>query len=211
MVTFLGGCFDSETEIALYNLDDLNQSVIAVHNGHISDKKLGDPLSTFIISKLKDKGKDGPPYYLNHLSVSKNNVPLRSHTFLILDKLGNPRGAITISSDVTQYQMALDVLQRLSYLPTPSTTSEGQQDLEKLYTTPKEMILHIIGDVTGGKAIQTNRLTPAKKTEVVRRLHAENFFLMKGAVVQIASMLESSEATIYRYLSKITKEGETTA
>lgn len=211
MVTFLGGCFDHETEIALYNLDDLNQSVIAVHNGHISDKKLGDPLSTFIISKLKDKGKDGPPYYLNHLSVSKNNVPLRSHTFLILDKLGNPRGAITISSDVTQYQMALDVLQRLSYLPTPSTTSEGQQDLEKLYTTPKEMILHIIGDVTGGKAIQTNRLTPAEKTEVVRRLHAENFFLMKGAVVQIASMLESSEATIYRYLSKITKEGETTA
>lgn len=211
MVTFLGGCFDSETEIALYNLDDLNQSVIAVHNGHKSDKKLGDPLSTFIISKLKDKGKDGPPYYLNHLSVSKNNVPLRSHTFLILDKLGNPRGAITISSDVTQYQMALDVLQRLSYLPTPSTTSEGQQDLEKLYTTPKEMILHIIGDVTGGKAIQTNRLTPAEKTEVVRRLHAENFFLMKGAVVQIASMLESSEATIYRYLSKITKEGETTA
>lgn len=208
MVTFLGGCFDPETEIVLYNLDDLNQSVIAVHNGFISEKKLGDPLSTFIISKLKDKGKDGPPYYLNHLSMSKTNVPLRSHTFLILDKPGNPRGAITISSDVTKYQMALDVLQRLSYLPMPNASTEGQQDLEKLYTTPKEMILDIIGDVTGGKTIQTNRLTPAEKTEVVRRLHAENFFLMKGAVVQIASMLESSEATIYRYLSKITKEGE---
>ena len=83
LVTFLGGCFDHETEIVLYNLDDLNQSVIAVHNGFISEKKLGDPLSTFIISKLKDKGKDGPPYYLNHLSMSKTNVPLRSHTFLI--------------------------------------------------------------------------------------------------------------------------------
>ena len=127
---------------------------------------------------------------------------------MILDKSGNPRGAITISADVTKYQMALEVLQRLSYLPTPNASAEGQPDLEKLYTTPKEMILDIIGDVTGGKAIQTNRLTAAEKTEVVRRLHAENFFLMKGAVVQIASMLESSEATIYRYLSKVTKEGE---
>ncbi len=206
LVNFLGGCLDSNTEIVLFSLDNINSSIVAIHGGHISGRKVGDPLTNFAISKLKDKGKDGPPYYLNYVGVSKDGTPLRSSSFFILDKSGNPRGVLTISSDVTKYQKAAELLSQLAFLPNMGTVSSEPVDIERFQATPKDLILDIIFDVTKSRDIDTRRLTPDEKIEVVRRLNVENFFLMKGAVSQIASVLDSSDATIYRYLSKINKQ-----
>jgi len=206
LVNFLGGCLDRNTEIVLFSLDNINSSIVAIHGGHISGRKVGDPLTHFAISKLKDKGKDGPPYYLNYVGVSKDGTPLRSSSFFILDKSGNPRGVLTISSDVTKYQKAAELLAQLAFLPNMEASNSEPADIERFQATPKDLILDIIFDVTKSRDIDTRRLTPDEKIEVVRRLNVENFFLMKGAVSQIASVLDSSDATIYRYLSKINKQ-----
>ena len=206
MVHFLGGCLDANTEIVLYSLDNIKSSIIAIHNGHISGRKIGDPLSNFAISKMKDKGKDGPPYYLNYLGLSKDNTPLRSSSYFILDKAGIPRGVLTINIDVTKYQRAAELLNQLAYLPGVENTSGDNSDVDRLQSTPKDLIMDIIYDVTGNKEIETTRLTMDEKLEVVKRLNAENFFLMKGAVSQIATVLDTSEASIYRYLSKVNRE-----
>ena len=197
---------DSNTEIVLFSLDNINSSILAIQGGHISGRKVGDPLTNFAVSKLKDKGKDGPPYYLNHVGVSKDGTPLRSSSFFILDKSGNPRGLLTISSDVSKYQKAAELLNQLAFLPNVETASSESVDIERFQATPKDLILDIIFEVTKSRDIDARRLTPNEKIEVVRRLNVENFFLMKGAVSQIASILDSSDATIYRYLSKINKQ-----
>lgn len=205
LVNFLGGCFDSNTEIVLYSLDNIKSSIIALHNGHISGKKIGDPLSSFAISKLKDKGKEGPPYYLNHISLTKDKTPLRSNTFFILDKSGKPRGVISISTDVSKYQKAAELLLQLAAMPSIENGGALAIDIERLQSTPKDLVMEIIYEVSGKRDIETSRLLPDEKLEVVRRLNNENFFLMKGAVSQIATVLDSSEATIYRYLSKVNR------
>ena len=206
LVNFLGGCFDNNTEIILYSLDNINSSIIAIHNGQLSGRKIGDPLSNFVISKLKDKGKEGPPYYLNHIGVSKENTQLRSSSFFILDKSGNPRGVLSISTDVTKYQRAAELLQQLAFLPVLETNVTGIPDIDKYQATPRELILDIIYEVAHSKEIDPSRLNSEEKIEVVKRLNAENFFLMKGAVAQVASVIDASEPTIYRYLSKINKQ-----
>lgn len=206
MVHFLGGCLDANTEIVLYSLDNIKSSIITIHNGHISGRKIGDPLSNFAISKMKDKGKDGPPYYLNYLGLSKDNTPLRSSSYFILDKSGIPRGVLTINIDVTKYQKAAELLNQLAFLPGVENIAGDNSDVDRLQSTPKDLIMDIIYDVTGNKEIETTRLTMDEKLEVVKRLNLENFFLMKGAVSQIASVLDTSEASIYRYLSKVNRE-----
>lgn len=206
LVHFLGGCFDTQTEIILYSLDNIDSSIIAVHNGHISGKQIGDPLSGFAIAKLKDKGNDSPPYYLNQVSLTKEQLPLRSNSFFILDKSGNPRGMLTVNTDVSKFQKVADLLKELGKLPEYETTSNEHVDLEQLQSTPREIILKFVTEVTQTTNIDANRLTSKEKQEVVTLLNRENFFLMKGAVSQTASVLESSEATIYRYLSKTNKK-----
>lgn len=205
LVHFLGGCFDTQTEIILYSLDNINHSIIAIHNGHISGKNIGDPLSGFAIAKLKDKGNDSPPFYLDQVSLTKEHMPLRSNSFFILDKVGNPRGLLTVNTDVSKYQKAAELLKDLAKLPDYQTATSDSIDMEQLQSTPKEIILKFIYTVTQTSNVDAKRLTAKEKQEVVSLLNKENFFLMKGAVSQTAAVLESSEATIYRYLSKINK------
>ncbi len=206
LVHFLGGCFDTQTEIILYSLDNIDSSIIAIHNGHISGKQIGDPLSGFAIAKLKDKGNDSPPYYLNQVSLTKEHLPLRSNSFFILDKSGNPRGMLTVNTDVSKFQKVADLLKELGKLPEYETANSEYVDLEQLQSTPREIILKFVTEVTHASTVEANRLTSKEKQEVVALLNKENFFLMKGAVSQTASVLESSEATIYRYLSKTNKK-----
>lgn len=206
LVGFLGGCLGDDTEVILYSFEDLDNSVIAIHNGHISGRVLGDPVTSFALSKLKDKGKEGPPYYLNYLSLSKHDKPLRSSSFFILDKQGNPKGLLCINTDVAKYQQAAELLQRLAFIPLMTESGPKDNEVELFQSSPKDTIMAIINEVTHTVGVSPERLTPQEKIEIVRRLDNDGFFLIKGAVAQIAGIIGSSEATVYRYLSNINKE-----
>jgi len=215
LVDFLGHCFDENTEVVLYDFKDINHSIIKIHNGHISGRGVGDPLTSFAMSKLKDKGKEGPPYYVNYLSMSKNGTPLRSNSFFILDKQGNPRGMLCINTDVTKYQQAAELLQKLAFIPSIKSKEKENNinggsnnlntNIEALHSSARDMIDEIIFDVTKSREISVERLTADEKMEIVRRLNEEKFFLIKGAVSEVAAILNVSIATVYRYLSKINK------
>lgn len=205
LVDFLGACFGENTEVVLYDFKDINHSVIAIHNGHISGRTVGAPLTSFALSKLKDKGKEGPPYYLNYLGLSKNNATLKSNSFFILDRGGNPQGMISINIDVTKYQQAAELLQKMAFLPALKPV-EKDNNIEAFHSSPRDMINGIINEVTNSGEISIERLTVEEKIEIVKRLNAEKFFLIKGAVSEVAEALGISIATVYRYLSKINKE-----
>lgn len=211
LVHFLGECFGENTEVVLHDFKDINHSVIAIHNGHISGRTIGAPLTSFALSKLKDKGKEGPPYYLNYLGMSKNNTPLRSNSFFILDKQGNPRGMLCVNTDVSKYEQALELLQKLAFLPSTKTEEKENNNIEAFHSSPRELINNVINEVTHSGEISVERLTVDEKIEIIRRLNAEKYFLIKGAVSEVAAMLGVSVATVYRYLSTInkdTREGE---
>lgn len=210
LVNFLGACFDENTEVVLHDFRDINKSIIAIHNGHISGRTLGSPLTSFALSKLKDKGKEGPPYYLNYLGMSKNNTPLKSNSFFILDKNGNPRGMLCINTDVTKYQQAADLLQKLAFIPSinqreKENNNKDNKNIEVFQSSPKDMINDVISEVTHSGEISIERLTADEKVDIVKRLNAEKFFLIKGTVSEVADILGISVATVYRYLSKINK------
>lgn len=205
LVDFLGACFDEHTEVVLHGFDDVDHSVIAISNGHISGRAVGAPLTGFALSKLKDKGKEGPPFYLNYLGVSKKDISLRCNSFFILDKQGDPRGMICINTDVSKYQDMMEAIKKLAFLPSLET-DEKVDDIEFLQVSSKDMINSIISEVTKTTTIEAERLTVDEKIEIVRRINAEKFFLIKGSVSQVAASIKSSEATVYRYLSKLNKE-----
>ena len=55
---------------------------------------------------------------------------------------------------------------------------------------------------TGGQ-LPADRLTYSEKLMVMKKLEEKGVFLFKGAIPEVARQLAISEATAYRYLSKI--------
>ena len=60
-----------------------------------------------------------------------------------------------------------------------------------------------IEEVTGATGVPASRLTMEEKIRIVDALNQGGLFYLKGAVSEVAAQLGSSEATVYRYLSKL--------
>lgn len=60
-----------------------------------------------------------------------------------------------------------------------------------------------VEEVTGRAGLPSERLTMEEKIRIVENLHRAGLFSMKGAVSEVAAQLGASEATVYRYLSKL--------
>lgn len=143
LVDFLAQCFNENTEAVLYDFKDINHSKIKIHNGHISGISEGDPLTSSAMARLKDKGKEGQPYYVNCPSISKSGKPLRSNSFFILDRQGNPRGILCINTDVTKYQQAAELLQKLAFIPYIKRRKRRTISMTAVITTAKlKLFIH---------------------------------------------------------------------
>ena len=74
--------------------------------------------------------------------------------------------------------------------------------VENFVSSLPDAVQAAITDVTGS-ALPPDRLTMDEKIRIVEDLQQAGIFYMKGAVSEVATQLGSSEATIYRYLSKL--------
>ena len=79
----------------------------------------------------------------------------------------------------------------------------GQLGVENFVSSLPDAVQNAIADVTGSAGLPPDRLTMEEKIRIVESLHHAGIFYMKGAVSEVAAQLGSSEATIYRYLSKL--------
>lgn len=82
----------------------------------------------------------------------------------------------------------------------PSSTGIG---VENFVSSLPDAVQNAIAEVTGSAGLPPDRLTMEEKIRIVESLHHAGIFYMKGAVSEVAAQLGSSEATIYRYLSKL--------
>ena len=75
--------------------------------------------------------------------------------------------------------------------------------VENFVSSLPDAVHSAIAEVTGSAGLPPDRLTMEEKIRIVESLHHAGIFYMKGAVSEVAAQLGSSEATIYRYLSKL--------
>jgi predicted transcriptional regulator YheO len=64
----------------------------------------------------------------------------------------------------------------------------------------REMVLSVIDEAIGSGGSELVRMTLEEKKNIVCKLNAQGVFLLKGTVAEVASRLDVSEQTIYRYL-----------
>ena len=69
----------------------------------------------------------------------------------------------------------------------------------------EEVVYGICNQVLSEATVPVDRLSQDEKIAIVEKLDGKGVFLFKGAVALVAGRLQTSEATIYRYLSKINR------
>jgi len=207
LVEFLGECLGDNTEIVLHDLTDSDRSVIAISNGHITDRTVNAPLTIFALNKLTEMQHSNQSSIVNYKGTSRKGTPLRSSSFIIRDTQNQPIGMLCINIDVSAYHQAEEVLRKLSYIPELKSNEKPLNELpENFHNSVSDMVADAFQEIFGQEFTPPpNRLTATERMKIVEQLSQKGLFLVKGAISEVATHLSTSEATIYRYINKINK------
>ena len=201
LVDFLAEVFGDDAEVVLQDVSDFNNYVISIRNNHISGRKLGAPATNLVLKVMNGNFTD-KNYVTNYRGVSAVGKVVRSSTYFIKDDKNVVVGMLCINIDIdklVQLKNHLDGILKLPEEIFEKTTERFSVSAEGLASDSIETILEESG-------ISPERMSQEEKMEVVYKLDKNGVFLVKGSICKVASVLNVSNATIYRYLSKIRRE-----
>ena len=195
MARGLAAQFGSNCEVVVHEISErsTSHSVVAIENGHVSGRKLGDGPSQVVLEQL---GKDGraPEDQLCYLTRTPDGKLLKSSSIYIRDESGRVCAIFCINFDISALAMAEQALAGLT-----SAHPAGEE-------TPR--ITHNVNDLLDDLIEQSDRLIGKpvalmSKEDKVRAIH---FLSEHGALLvtksgdKIAKHFGISKYTLYSYL-----------
>ena len=208
LVDFLGKILGPDYEVALHELLDDSNEIIAIANGELTGRHLGSPLSNKMLEFLTSRLYETQDYVLRFESTSVTGKKLCSNSLFIKDPHGRLVGLLCINFDSSRYrELSARVMDLCGSLLTPGAPSGTHLIVENdEHTYPSSIAgatASIVSSVIADYPVPVDRLTQDEKMEIRDALNRKGVFLLKGSVSHVARELHSSEASIYRYLGKL--------
>lgn len=213
LVEFLGSVMGNQCEVVLHDVRNIENSIVAIKNGHISNRKVGGSLTDLALKILKNNSYVEKDYLINYSGKTQDGKIVRSSTYFIKDDIGNVVGMLCFNMDLSIMVETRNLLDSLinstNKVPLNGLDLNGKapseigNPIEDLHTSIEDLTTSIILNTLAETNIPPDRMSSDEKIEVVKQLNEKGVFLIKGAVSEVSVHLKTSEATVYRYLNKI--------
>lgn len=190
--------FGSDCEVVLHDhKKGLNKSVVAIENGHVTGRKIGDPSTNigFAISKSKEQA-DAQYGYITKLP---NGKILRSTSVYFKNDEGKVIGALCINLDITNISK---VKEHFNFL-----TADDNKDVNENFTSNVSEILDtLIEQYAIEKNADYANMNKAQMIEFLSYLDEHGAFLIRNSGSKICKILNISKYTLYAYLKEISPQ-----
>jgi predicted transcriptional regulator YheO len=204
-------------EIALHDLGRKQPSIVAIANGSISGRSVGAPLTNMAMQLITEKAYLTQNWKLNYRGICDNGKVLRCSTLFIKDEHNALLGLLCINFDDTRYRELSERVFKLchpdDYAARNISISALGAGLSAADSDEQETFYNSISAATddaflavmNNAEVPAERLTQTEKMGIIHLLEQRGIFMLKGAVPVVAERLSCSQASIYRYLSKINR------
>ena len=194
----LGQTFGKHCEIVVHDFNSPESSIIAITNGSLTGRKVGDTLDALGFQLLKTHPASD---LINYRTKTKDGKDLRSSSVFLRDEKGQIFGALCINVDVSGLLKAQDWIQEA--LGSSMTTID-----ERFERSVEEVLEALIQNAISSVGKSPGDMTREEKVAIVAYLEAKGAFLIRYSVERIAELLGMTKYTIYNYLDEIRKKTE---
>jgi predicted transcriptional regulator YheO len=198
LVGALGQTFGKYCEIVVHDFNCPESSIIAITNGDLTGREVGDTLDALGFQLLKNHPASD---LLNYRTKTKEGKELRSSSIFLRDEKGHIFGALCVNVDVSGLLKAQEWLQEA--LGSASTTID-----ERFEHSVDEVLENLIQNAISSIGKKTADMTREDKVAIVAYLEAKGAFLIRYSVERVAELLGMTKYTIYNYLDEIRKKQE---
>ena len=200
IVQGLAEMFGADCEVVLHDLSRLPHSIVAIENGHVTGRTVGDVPTDLMLRTLRSAGDETPDVRL-YVTSSDGKI-LKSLAVTLRDEDGRAFAILGLNydlSDVVQTQRTLAdfaAVGRLGSEDVPEREEVFAGDIRDVVAAMITKILNEMGKTPGV-------MSREEKMEVVKRLEERGAFLVKRSAEQVAEALDLSRYTIFSYLKEI--------
>jgi predicted transcriptional regulator YheO len=192
VVAALATVLGPQCEVVLHDVRHPSSSIIAIENGHITGRSVGDPSTSLVLPILRDPYGDHDK--LNYRSQTPSGRPLKSSSVYFKDETGRIFAAVCINWDIGALISAQETLAEL--IATTETLNENH------FSDTNGFLESVLDDVLG--SVPTPAALPrADKLRLIAVLKERGVFEIRRAADRVAIRLGVSRASVYSYLSEV--------
>ncbi len=190
--------FGSKCEVVVHDIeaDDLEHTIVALENGYISNRHLGDGPSHVVLEAIQHR-TDWKYDRLAYLTKTSNGTMLKSSTIFIRDDDGNITGILGINYDITQLMESKRQME--DFMGVDTNYSRPETVPTNIADILEELIEQSVQSI--GKPI--HQMTKDDKVQVIRLLNDTGAFLITKSGPKVCEYLGISKYTLYSYLDEV--------
>jgi len=196
--------FGKKCEVALHDFTIPQHSIVEIENGHVTGRKIGDPITDFALSIWRKNGyrKKKDDKIVNYRTKTKDGKILKSSSVFIRDDQKKIIGCLCINYDLTEYLMFNKIIGE--FCNTIDLDSEKLKEEAETFTNDVDDVLeNIIIKAINEVAKPVSMMQKEDKLMVAKIVDEKGGFLIKGAINKLASEISVSRYTIYNYLDEL--------
>ena len=189
--------FGSNCEVVVHALADcdLENSLVAIENGHVTGRKLGDGPSHVVLEAMQQEDGDLADH-LGYLTRTKDGKILKSSTIYLRDDTGKIRYILAINFDITGLLMFDSSLKSL--LSTAETPAEKEP--ERIVQSVGELLDELIEESVKRVGKPVALMTKEDKIRAIQFLNKSGAFLITKSGDKISKYYGISKYTLYSYI-----------
>ena len=194
--------FGDKCEVAVHDLkSDLDKgTIIAIENGHVTGRKIGDSPSEAVLKALREKA--GAEDHLGYPTRTPDGRMLKSSTMYLRDEQGEPRALLAINYDITDFYHAAGTLRQFI----SSEAEEVPQGGEMIFSDVGDLLDRLIENSCEYIGKPVSMMSKEDKVRAIHFLDKKGAFLIKKAGDKVSEFYDISKYTLYNYLDTVISE-----
>ena len=190
--------FGSSCEVVVHDLEtkDPSHSIVAIENGHVTGRKLGDGPSHVVLEALHAgdaKLEDRPAY----LTKTADGKILKSSTVFIRDEDGHAVGIFAINYDITILRAMGDTIAEVV-----GTEPSAPREPEPLVRSVADLLDDLIEQSVELVGTPVALMSKEEKVRAIRYLNDTGAFLITKSGPKVCKFFGISKYTLYSYLDE---------
>ena len=199
----IAGQFGRYCEVVIHDLksNDLEHSIVAIENGHISGRSIGDGPSHIVLESLKEDPSTLQDR-ISYLTKTSDGKVLKSTTIFIRDENGEVTGLMGINYDISLLVSIDDSIREFTGQGQLSSEPEAiSRNVADLLDELLEQSVRIVGKPTA-------LMSKDEKIRAIRFLDESGAFLITKSGPKVCQFFGISTYTLYSYLDEIRSSAE---
>lgn len=191
----LASQFGSDCEIVIHDLRDKNSesTIIAIENGHVSDRGLGGGPSRIALETMGAKS-GSPSDHLDYMTRTSDGKLIKSSSIYIRDEEEEIIGIFCINYDITRLSIAESFLRDfLRTSPESSVEVNIPRNVNELLEELIDSALHYVGKPVA-------MMKKADKIKAIQYLKNAGAFQILKSGDKVCKLFKISKFTLYNYI-----------